>query len=237
MTLREVAIENIRGVARQLGPLRERAVFLGGSTTALLVTDPAAPDVRPTKDVDVVVQTSSLSESTRLDEELRELGFQHCLDPGAPACRWIVEDCRVDVITIGSGANTYNDRWTLPAVEHSERLELEDGLWISHVTAPYFIAIKLETFGDRGAGDYQGSQDIEDIIHVIDGRPELTSEIKHSEPDLHTYVSAKFHALLDSSHFLESLSAHLLPDAASQARVSLLLSRMTEIASPFAAES
>ena len=44
MTSREVAIENIRRVARKLGHLRDKAVFLGGSITALLLTDPAAPD-------------------------------------------------------------------------------------------------------------------------------------------------------------------------------------------------
>jgi hypothetical protein len=36
-------------VARRLGPLQ--VVFLGGVTTTLLVTDPAAPAPRPTKDV------------------------------------------------------------------------------------------------------------------------------------------------------------------------------------------
>jgi|SRR5579871_5185239 len=229
MTSREIAIENIRRVARKLGPLREKAVFLGGAVTALLITDPGAPDVRPTKDVDAVVQTSSLSESARLDEELRDLGFQHCMDPGAPTCRWIVDNCLVDVIPVGAGMNAYNDRWSPVAIEHSEYLELEDGLKIRHVTAPYFVAIKLETFADRGEGDYQGSQDIEDIIQIIDGRPELIAEFQASEPDLHTYVSEQFRALLGSDHFLESLSAHLLPDAASQARESLILTRMTQI--------
>ena len=146
MTSREIAIENIRRVAHKLGPLRERAVFLGGSVTALLITDPGAPDVRPTKDVDAVVQTASLAESIRLDEELRELGFQHCMDPGAPICRWIVDGCLVDIVPVGVGINAYNDHWSPAAIEQSERLELEEGLTIRHVSAPYFVAIKLETF-------------------------------------------------------------------------------------------
>ena len=107
---RETAKENIRRVARRLGSLCERAVFLGGSVTALLITDLAAPDIRPTKDVDIVVQTASFSENTRLDEQLRELGFDNCRDAGAPTCRWIVDDCMVDVIPVGAGANSYNDR-------------------------------------------------------------------------------------------------------------------------------
>jgi len=145
MTNPEIAKANILRVARKLGHLRERAVFLGGSVTAILITDPAAPDVRPTKDIDVVVQTVSYSEQTRLEEELRSLDFQHCKDPGAPACRWTIDDCLVDVITVGAGVNSYRDRWSPAAIEHADRLELEVGIWIRQVSAPYFVAIKLET--------------------------------------------------------------------------------------------
>jgi len=40
----------IRG-ARSLGDLREKLVFVGGCTTGLLISDPAAADVRSTRDV------------------------------------------------------------------------------------------------------------------------------------------------------------------------------------------
>lgn len=52
-------IELINTVAKRLGPLLDRVVFLGGAATGLLITDTAAPDVRPTLDVDVVVEISS----------------------------------------------------------------------------------------------------------------------------------------------------------------------------------
>ncbi|MFT5350503.1 MAG: hypothetical protein ACI909_001223 [Planctomycetota bacterium] len=39
--------------ADKLGRLCDEMVFLGGSTTGLLITDKAAPPVRATKDVDV----------------------------------------------------------------------------------------------------------------------------------------------------------------------------------------
>ena len=48
-------LDGIKAIAKKLGPLRERVVFLGGATTGLLITDPAAPPIRPTEDVDVIV--------------------------------------------------------------------------------------------------------------------------------------------------------------------------------------
>ena len=48
--------------------------------------------------------------------------------------------------------------------------EVEPGLRIRVVTAPYFVATKLEAFRGRGRGDYISSHDLEDLLAVIDGR-------------------------------------------------------------------
>lgn len=53
-------------VARQLGPLREEVIFLGGCTTALLITYSGAPDVRYTLDVDCIVDVLSRNEYHKL---------------------------------------------------------------------------------------------------------------------------------------------------------------------------
>ena len=39
----------------QLGTLTDDMVFLGGCATGLLITDPAAPPIRVTRDVDAIV--------------------------------------------------------------------------------------------------------------------------------------------------------------------------------------
>jgi len=49
---RDVNIQMITTVARRLGNLREKVVFVGGCATGLFITDPAMPEVRVTKDVE-----------------------------------------------------------------------------------------------------------------------------------------------------------------------------------------
>jgi hypothetical protein len=44
------------------------------------------------------------------------------------------------------------------------------------ITAPYFLACKLAAFRSRGEGDYLMSHDMEDIVAVLDGRPEVVWE-------------------------------------------------------------
>jgi len=63
-------IEMIETVASRLEELRDHVVFVGGATTTLLVTDPAVVDIRPTQDIDIIVEVVSLANYTELEETL-----------------------------------------------------------------------------------------------------------------------------------------------------------------------
>jgi hypothetical protein len=49
-------LEILTTAVEQLGELVDELVFLGGCATGLLITDPAAPPIRITRDVDAIVQ-------------------------------------------------------------------------------------------------------------------------------------------------------------------------------------
>jgi len=51
---RDINIRLIIHVAKSLGDLRKKVVFVGGCATGLFITDPAMPEVRATQDVDVM---------------------------------------------------------------------------------------------------------------------------------------------------------------------------------------
>lgn len=77
----------LQRVAAALQTLREDVVFLGGITTGLYLTDPAAPEPPTTVDVDCIMEISSRSEYRRLEQSMRDYGFQHDMTAGAPICR------------------------------------------------------------------------------------------------------------------------------------------------------
>lgn len=56
--------------ADHLGSLLEEVVFLGGVTVELWISDPAAPEFRPTVDVDVVVENRWQGEAFHHAEEV-----------------------------------------------------------------------------------------------------------------------------------------------------------------------
>ena len=91
-------LDRLRPVAQALGPLREEVVFVGGSVLPLQISDPAVTDLRPTLDVDVIIEVASRSAYADLETQLRQLGFTHDRSEGAPICRWVVAETIVDVM-------------------------------------------------------------------------------------------------------------------------------------------
>ncbi|MDW7709047.1 MAG: hypothetical protein SCH98_01135 [Deferrisomatales bacterium] len=220
----------VETVARCLGPLREEVAFLGGAATSLLLSDPAAPEIRSTIDVDVIVEVASRIEYYRLAERLRALGFREVAEEGAPVCRWRVAGVLVDVMPTLPEVLGFSNRWYSEALATASVYRMAEDLVIRLVTPPYFLATKVEAFRSRGGGDYRASHDLEDIIAVLDGRPEVVSEIAGSKADLRQFLRDAFASFLSERAFLEAVPGHLPPDAASQARTPIVLERAREVA-------
>jgi hypothetical protein len=227
-----VSIESLITVNERLAPLGLPYAFLGGAVVGLYLTDPAAAPPRPTKDVDVAIEVAAYAKHAALESRLRSLGFQHVRREGAPICRWIVAGITVDVMPTGEAVFGWRSRWFSEAIQMAERHSVGAGVEINLVTAPYFIATKIEAFIDRGKSDFLGSRDMEDIIIVVDGRHEVVGEIAASPEKVHEYVRANLRAFLRKTAFNDAIPGHLGPDPASQQRAAMIVDRLREIAGP-----
>lgn len=216
-------------VAR-LGALVDEMVFLGGCATGLLITDPLAPPVRATNDVDVICEVASLIDYQRLSKRLRALGLREDQGADAPICRWRAEGVVLDVMPTSPDILGFGNPWYQPAFAAAEQVALPSGRAIRMVSAPYFLAAKLAAFDGRGQGDYVASHDLEDIVAVLDGRPEVIEEIRQCESTLREHLQDCLAVLLKEARFLEALPGHMPGDAASQARVPIIVERLKAIA-------
>ena len=99
------------------------------------------------------------------------------------------------------------------------------------MTAPYFLATKLEAFRGRGRGDFFASHDLEDLIFVVDGSSTIVEEVRTETALLRGYLRTEITRLLASPGLVDALPGYLLPDAASQARIGTVLRRLKAIAS------
>jgi hypothetical protein len=215
--------------ARLLTPVLDELVFVGGSTTGLLISDEGAGDVRSTFDVDAITEITSYADYVIFSERLRKLGFTEDTSEGAPLCRWLNGETKLDVMPLDESILGFSNRWYEAALGSAQEYELESGVHIRVVTAPYFCATKIEAFRGRGNSDYLASHDLEDLITVVDGRPELVNELRSTSDDVRSYIADAIHQMLKTSDFMDALPGYLSPDAASQSRISILLERLTDI--------
>jgi hypothetical protein len=215
--------------ARLLNPLLNDLVFLGGSTTTLLITDKAAAEVRPTYDVDAIAEITSYAAYADFSERLRKLGFTEDTTEGAPICRWRQKQTILDLLPLDEKILGFSNRWYKSAMEFAQDHQLGPGLRIRAVTAVYFCATKLEAFRGRGKGDYLSSHDLEDLVSVVDGRLELVDEMQVAPEEVRAYIAFEVKKLLDIRSFVDVLPGYLLPDAANQARITTLVARLKQI--------
>ena len=75
---------------------------------------------------------------------------------------------------------------------------------------PHFIGTKLAAYRGRGNDDPIASHDLEDIVGVVDGRPELVEECVDSPAELRAYLSNEVGQLLGMQAFSEALPGHVL---------------------------
>lgn len=171
-----------------------------------------------------IVNRGEYSESLR--EQLVALGLSEDARPGAPICRWVLDDMIIDIMPTRGGILGFSCEWYQVAYDSALPCPLPDGTSIRLVTPACFLATKLAAFGDRGRHDPQASHDLEDLISVIDGRREIVTDLATAPPDLRAYVADRLSQILARTDASILIAAHLMPDSASQDRLPIVVDRI-----------
>ena len=133
--------EAIRKIAFALGEMNKRVVFVGGATISLYIDDPAADDVRPTKDVDISLAIASLGDLESIREELTQKGFKQSPEDDV-ICRFRYEDIKVDVMSTKAVGWAPANPWFSPGFAQRETLDINNQK-IQILPLPYFLASKF----------------------------------------------------------------------------------------------
>lgn len=189
-------------VAKALGPeMLTEVAFVGGCTTSMLITDDFGLEfARYTDDVDVIVDIIGRKNWYELQKMLENKGFRQTGEDNL-LCRFRLGELKVDFMPHDSSILGFTNRWYEAALATAQTYALSDELSIRILTPPLFIATKLEAYLGRGNDDPMGSKDIEDILALIDGRPELVNEILSAGADIRDYISDQFGKLIKNPYF------------------------------------
>lgn len=219
-------LDMLQIVADALGDLRETVVFVGGAVVSLYLTDPGAAEIRPTDDVDCIVELVGHGDLAAIETALRSRGFTNDMSKGAPICRWLLQGIKVDIMPTDPAILGFSNRWYPSGIRHKIAVVLPSKTEIFILPASFFVGTKLEAFlnPDRKfAGDFRFSHDLEDVIAVLDGRRGLEQEFAATPPDLRQYLATRFGAFLKEDGFLEAVEGFFPAATGSMTRQRRLL--------------
>lgn len=225
------AIEQLRRmietVAHALGnDLLSEVAFVGGCTTGLLVTDEVTKEgIRFTDDVDLIINVVGYTGWAEFQERLKDKGFKVHLDDEV-ICRMRLGELKVDFMPDDETILGFSNRWYKQALENTQGFQLSDDLVIRLLSPPYFVATKLEAYKGRGNDDPLASHDMEDILNIIDGRPELIDEINNADQDVREFITEEISTLLAHGMIDYAIQGVVLGDTG---RVDIVFDRLKAI--------
>ncbi|MDP2175221.1 MAG: nucleotidyl transferase AbiEii/AbiGii toxin family protein [Bacteroidota bacterium] len=196
----------IKAVANALDSLKEKIVFVGGATVSLY-PDRQAFEVRPTDDVDVIIEILNHQSRAELEEILRAIGFSHDIESGV-ICRYKIQGIIVDIMPTNDPTIGFSNKWYPDGFNQAVEYKIDEQCTVRILSAPYFIATKLEAFKGRGQNDGRTSQDFEDIIYVLENRASIWEEMNLSNETVKNYLRSEFQNLLNNPNHFEWIDVH-----------------------------
>src|SRR5690349_1204821 len=136
-------ITRIKAVYNALSDLKDTVVFVGGATVSLYAQR-KTEEVRPTDDVDVLIELWSCNYS-EIEEQLRQMGFVNDTESKL-ICRYKIHGITVDIMPTGENVLGFSNRWYPEGFKRAIDVSITDGCTVKIFSSPFFIASKLEAF-------------------------------------------------------------------------------------------
>lgn len=203
MNTKSEIIAALEIVAHGLSQFRRPIVYVGGSTVPLYLDSELQTIARPTRDIDCIVEAVTWLDYSRLESQLRKLGFKESMEEGAPRCRRIYKGIQVDIMPTQDSLMGFSTKSYADGFKNAERFSLPSGQSILLFSVPYFFLAKLEAVFDRGK-DLRLSADLEDLVTIMAGRKDIERDLR-KVTDLKKY----FEKLRALPAFEESIYGHM----------------------------
>lgn len=223
--IRTPAVERVVAVARALASIPESFLFVGASVLGLLAEEEGSPTPRPTEDVDLVALVTDYVQLATLGERLRARGFTEDSESRV-ICRWRYQGWIVDVMPPDPDVLGFSNELYPSAMAHPALAEV-DGVSLRHIDAPHFVGTKLLAFEGRGNGDLWLSHDLEDLIAIVNSRPEIAREVGTAPDECRRVILSRLARLRESPDFNDAVDGHLAND--DPGRAEIVLSRIDAI--------
>lgn len=136
-------------------------------------------------------------------------------------------ELKVDVMPDDASILGFSNRWYARGIETAATHPLTPELEIKRLSPEFLIATKFEAYQGRGNDDLFTSRDVEDILLLVDGRPELIAEVQNTDDDTRSYIARQTRILQQNHDFDNFLEGNI---KGPEGRVGILRDRFAAIA-------
>ena len=213
-------------VALALGDLNDQVVYVGGATVSLYIDDPAAEDIRPTKDIDLTFQIATYAKLEQLREDLVARGFYQSAED-AVTCRFRYDDLLIDVMTTQTVGWAPSNPWFEKGFDKAITIDLNNVV-IKVLPLPYFLATKMEAFYDRGIKDVYASHDLEDLVYLFNYTTAIDTHVLASNKEVQLYLAEKFISITENHTIMSAIRGSLYYEQADE-RMEIIKERFQNI--------
>ena len=194
-------------IAKALGELNERVIYVGGAVVSLYIDDLSAEDVRPTKDIDISMEIASIGELETLRELLIQKGFYQTAEDDV-ICRFRYKDIKVDVMATKEIGWAPANVWFAKGFDTAFTIDLE-GIEIKILPLPYFLTTKFSAFYERGGTDPRTSHDFDDIVYILNHTSNVKELIESSEKEVQQFLKEAFLKIVADDLLQEAILGNL----------------------------
>lgn len=203
-------LEAIEMIATALKELNEQVVFVGGAVVSMYANDPAADDVRPTKDVDISLSVASASELEEIRLKLIERGFTQTPEDDV-ICRFRFQGVKVDVMNTKEIGWAPANPWFRAGFTKKITVEIKESN-VQILPLPYFLATKFAAYNSRGNNNPVTSHDFEDIVFILDNCLDIQQQLSILPAYVEPYLMEEFGKILTDDAKKEAIEGNVAYD-------------------------
>lgn len=207
MTNHHQNMTRIKVVYDALEELADQVIFVGGATVSLYA-DRLADEIRPTDDVDILIELLNYRDYGILETKLFAKGFANDI-ASKVICRYKVKGITVDVMPTSEEILGFANQWYKDGFDSAQKVDIGEGYKISVFNPIYFLASKIEAFKGRGNDDGRWSTDFEDVVYLLNNRNAIWEEVRNADDGVKTYIIDFFKYLHSHKYLYEWISVHL----------------------------
>ncbi|MEO0583841.1 MAG: hypothetical protein AAF135_16575 [Bacteroidota bacterium] len=220
-------LKKISLLADRLDGLMHQVVLVGDASLEFYATDAAAQEHRTSRQVQCLVQASSMGDLYHWGENLKSRGFvPH--DDLQPHQTFQQESLSLHIMPLRPVIRGVQQIWYEEGAFHAYSHQIPNGPRVRLLPAAYFLAAKIEAVNASRKRSFRMDENFEDLIYLLDNRSEILHDVAHTFYNVREYIQAQFQIWLQDPSLEEGI-CYALPFDAGQQGVEKILDMMRSL--------